>query len=258
MSKKALVTDYVHTDLIAGLESRGYYVDYNRTITLEEVAEVIADYDGVIINSKIVMDKAMIDKAPRLEWIARLGKREDNRGWELKGKTIGILGLGNTGSKLAHKLSSWELDLISYDKYKPDTSAMMPYVERVDLEDILRRADVISLHLPLTLETHHLVNEEFLQKCKSGVVILNTSRGKVIDTEALLASLESGHVKGACLDVFENEKPNTYSEAEANTYKKLFASGRLIVSPHVAGWTHESLARIASVILGKIDVKHKF
>ncbi len=308
-TKKALVTDYVHPSLIEGLESRGYTVDYNRLITIDEVKNIIAQYQGIIINSKIKMMPEMIDEAINLKWIGRLGSgleiidrpyaakngiavintpegnrnavaehvigmllsfannlkkgnrevkqkiwnRERNRGWELKGKTIGIIGLGNTGSKLAKKLSSWELELISYDKYKPDTSSEMPFVERVSLEDILNRSDVISLHLPYTTETYHMVDSGFLQKCKKNVIIVNTSRGSVVNTSDMVDALESGHLGGACLDVFENEKPNTYSKAESNTYKRLYACDNVEVSPHVAGWTHESLARIANVMLEKLD-----
>jgi len=307
--KKALVTDYVHPNLITELEDRGYVVDYDRSITLPQVATIIEQYDGIIVNSKIKMMPAMLDRASKLKWIGRLGSgleiidlpyakekgihvintpegnrnavaehamgmllalsnnllradrevrelqwyREQNRGWELMGKTVGIIGLGNTGSKLAMKLSSWELNIISYDKYKPDTTEQLPFVERVRLADILQRSDIISLHLPLTPETRHMVDAQFLQKCREGAVIINTSRGGVVDTLALVESLENGHLGGACLDVFENEKPNTYSKAESNTYKRLYACDNVILSPHVAGWTHESLARIAKVMVEKLD-----
>jgi len=308
-AKRALVTDYVHPQLIADLQERGYEVDYNRTITLAGVAKVIHLYHGIIVNSKIKMMPTMIDKATQLQWIGRLGsgleiidvdyatkkgikvmntpegnrnavaehavgmllnlannlskgdrevrkldwRREENRGWELKGKTVGIIGLGHTGSKLAKKLSSWELTILSYDKYKEDTADELPFVERVRLADILEHADIISLHLPLTHETTHMVDKSFLEKCKKGAIIVNTSRGAVVDTSALVQALESGHLGGACLDVFENEKPNTYSKAESNTYKRLYACEHVIVSPHVAGWTSESLARIAKVMIRKLD-----
>lgn len=312
MNKRALITDYVHPSLIDGLEARGYEVIYNRAITLDEVREVIHQYHGIVINSKAKMTKDMIDAAPQLEWIARLGSgleiidleyaaqknilvintpegnrnavaehamgmllalannlrkgdrevkdfvwnREQNRGWELKGKTVGIIGLGNTGSKLAKKLSSWELELIAYDKYKDDWQEEMPFVERVaTVEDLLKRADIISLHLPLTEETHHLVDASFLEKCKKGVVLINTSRGKVVDTAVLLQALQTEKVKGVCLDVFENEKVNTYTAEEKKMYETLFSFENVIVSPHVAGWTKESLLRITQVLLKKLESK---
>lgn len=307
--KRALVTDYVHPQLIADLETRGYLVDYDRSITLAQVQDCIQEYEGIIINSKIRMMPETIDKATQLLWIGRLGsgleivdldyadkkgihvintpegnrnavaehaigmmlslannlnkadrevrakqwRREQNRGWELMGKTVGIIGLGHTGSKFARKLSSWELSIISYDKYRGDTSKEMPYVQRVRLEDILQQADIISLHLPLTPETTHLVDAEFLQTCKKNAVLVNTSRGAVVDTLALVQALETGHLRGACLDVFENEKPNTYSKAESNTYERLYACDNVVLSPHVAGWTSESLARIAKVMVQKLD-----
>ena len=183
----------------------------------------------------------------------RVWNREQNRGWELKGKTLGIIGLGNTGSKLALKMSAWELDIISYDKYKPVDPLQEAFVRRVSLEDILSTADIISLHLPLTHETQHMVDAEFLQTCKKGAILINTSRGKVVDTTALVHALENSHLGGACLDVFENEKPNTYSKAESNTYDRLYARENVVLSPHVAGWTNESLRRIADVMLDKLD-----
>lgn len=309
MTRRVLITDYVHPSLKPSLEARGYTVDYNRTISLDEVKQVVDQYTGIVINSKIKMMSETMDSAPQLEWIARLGSgleiidlehaakkgihvintpegnrnavaehamgmllmlannlrqsdaqvramqwdRESNRGWELMGKTAGIVGLGNTGGKLAKKLSSWEVDIIAYDKYIGDTSLSFPYVERVELEELQKRADIISFHLPLTAETKHLVNDAFLTKCKDGVVLINTSRGKVIETQALIKGLESGKVKGACLDVFENEKTKTYTSEEKLMYQKLNAFSQVELSTHVAGWTDESLKRITNVLLVKLD-----
>ena len=307
--KKALVTDYVHTSLISGLEERGYEVDYDRTVDMSIMPLIIHKYEVVVINSKIKMFSEMIDKAENLRYICRLGSgleiidleyaaakgihlintpsgnnnavaehamgmllalsnnilrsdrevrdlqwnRELNRGWELKGKTIGIIGFGHTGSQFAKKMSSWELDVISYDKYRTEYGPEWSFVERVTLEDILERSDIISLHLPLTEEVLHLVDEEFISRCKDKVVIINTSRGKVIKTIDLVKALENGKVGGACLDVFENEKPHTYSLSESNTYNRLYAMHNTVLSPHVAGWTTESLQNIAKVILEKYD-----
>ena len=307
--KKALVTDYVHTSLISGLEERGYDVDYDRTVDMSIMPLIIHKYEVVVINSKIKMFSEMIDKAENLRYICRLGSgleiidleyaaakgihvintpsgnnnavaehamgmllalsnnilrsdrevrdlqwnRELNRGWELKGKTIGIIGFGHTGSQFAKKMSSWELDVISYDKYRTEYGPEWSFVERVTLEDILERSDIISLHLPLTEEVLHFVDEEFINRCKDKVVIINTSRGKVIKTIDLVKALENGKVGGACLDVFENEKPHTYSLSESNTYNRLYAMHNTVLSPHVAGWTTESLQNIAKVILEKYD-----
>ncbi|MFT6335967.1 MAG: D-3-phosphoglycerate dehydrogenase [Halioglobus sp.] len=197
-----------------------------------------------LANNIIQADKEVRD----FQW-----NRERNRGWELKGKTVGIIGFGHTGGQFAKKLSSWELDVISYDKYRDDYGAEWGFVERVALEDILNRSDIISLHLPLTEEVQHLVNEKFINRCKDKVIIINTSRGKVIKTIDLVKALENGKVGGACLDVFENEKPHTYSNSETNTYTRLNALHNTVLSPHVAGWTHESLENIAKVMLQKYD-----
>ncbi|MFT4533071.1 MAG: D-3-phosphoglycerate dehydrogenase [Saprospiraceae bacterium] len=307
--KKALITDYVHPSLISGLEARGYLVDYDTSVDMSSLPDLIHKYEVAVINSKIKMFPETIDKAENLKYLCRLGSgleiidleyaakkeihvintpsgnnnavaehamgmiltlannliqadrevrgfqwnRELNRGWELKGKTVGIIGFGHTGSQFAKKMSSWELDVISYDKYREDYGLEWDFVERVTLEDILNRSDIISLHLPLTKEVHHLVDEEFITRCKDKVMIINTSRGKVIKTIDLVKALENGKVGGACLDVFENEKPHTYSQSETNTYTRLYALHNTVLSPHVAGWTRESLENIANVMLQKYD-----
>lgn len=307
---KALITDYVHPSLIIGLEERGYAIDYDSSITMDTLPSIIHAYELVVINSKIKMFKDIIDKAPLLKYICRLGsgmeiidleyadqknihvintptgnnnavaehamgmllalsnnlmrsdrqvkqmiwEREENRGWELKGKTIGIIGFGHTGSQFAKKLSSWELNIISYDKYRENYGPDWDFVSRVALEDILKESDVISLHLPLTEETRNLVNWKFINSCKDKVIILNTSRGKVIKTLDLVEALEQGKVGGACLDVFENEKPHTFSLSETNTYTRLYSMENVVLSPHIAGWTIESLEKIAHVTLTKLDL----
>ena len=181
-------------------------------------------------------------------------RREANRGWELRGKTIGIIGFGHTGSQLAKKLSSWELNVLSYDKYRIHYGDEWNFVKRVNLEDILKESDIISLHLPLTEETRNLVDQRFINNCKDKVILINTSRGKILNTKHLVEALEKGKVGGACLDVFENEKPHTYSQSEINTLTRLYALDNVVLSPHIAGWTKESLERIAQIILEKLDM----
>ena len=114
-------------------------------------------------------------------------------------------------------------------------------------------ADIISLHVQLTNETAEMVNEAFLSKCKKGVILINTSRGGVVDTAALIQALENGQVSGACLDVFHNEKPHTFSSEEDRLFDRLYAMDNVVLTPHVAGWTHESLYKIAQVLLSKIN-----
>jgi len=178
--------------------------------------------------------------------------RERNRGVELGGKTLGIIGFGNTGQALAKKLSTWDVKLLVYDKYATILPSDWPNAEIVEIDDICQRSDILSLHLPLTDETFHFVNHEFLQKCKKSLILINTSRGQVVHTESLIAALESGHLLGACLDVFENEKVETYNQIEKDMYTRLFNFQQVVVTPHIAGWTKESLWKIAHHCYRKI------
>lgn len=178
--------------------------------------------------------------------------REANRGVELEGKTIGVIGYGQMGSSFVSKLSSWELEVLIFDKYKPLNFEKGSNLRAVSLEDILNQSDFISLHLPYNDETHHLVDFSFLEKCKTGVVIVNSSRGAIVDTAALVECLESDKVGGACLDVYENEKPNTYTQEERALYGRLYDMDQVVLTPHIAGWTKESLFKIADTIVRKV------
>jgi D-3-phosphoglycerate dehydrogenase len=308
MQPKVLITDAAHELLMEGLARMGYACDYWPDITPQETKDGIAAYEGLVINSKILVDKAFLDKAERLRFVARLGsgmeivdkayaatkgvivlsspegnrnavaeqalgmllalannllvadaevrqkiwQREKNRGFEIMGKTIGIVGFGHTGSTFAKKLTGMEMHVLAYDKYKQDYTASFPYVEETSLSHLQAEADIISFHLPLTAETRALVDTAFLANCKKGAIVINTSRGQVVQTQALVDALESGQVGGACLDVFENEKPPTFSAEEDALFKRLYAFENVVLSPHIAGWTHESKRRMAEVLLEKI------
>lgn len=168
------------------------------------------------------------------------------------GKTVGIIGFGHTGSAFSKKLSSMGVKILAYDKYKKNYTADYSYVEETDMESIFTQADIISFHLPLTEETKHLVDLSFINKCKTGVILINTSRGNVIKTTTLVDGLGSGLIKGACLDVFENEKPNSYTKEEHHLFEQLFSFENIVVSPHIAGWTVDSKRRLAAILLNKI------
>jgi len=176
--------------------------------------------------------------------------RESNRGLELEGRTIGIIGYGNTGSQLAKKLSCWDMNILAYDKYRSGFGAQV--IVEADMNEIFKKADIISFHLPLTDETSGLVDKTFLDRIQKEVFIINTSRGQVINTEALMDGLASGKIRGACLDVFENEKVDTYTREEKEMYERLYTYDNVILSPHVAGWTQESLFKIAATLIEKI------
>ena len=287
----------------------GWRCDYLPDITPEETRAAIASYEGLVINSKIWVDRGFLDAAERLRFVARLGsgmeivdreyaaekgvhvwsspegnrnavaeqalgmllalanhlpradrevrqniwQREANRGWELKGKIIGIVGFGHTGSQFARKLAGMEMEVLGYDKYKPSGfAAQMEWVRETDLSEIQARADIISLHLPPTDETKGIVDKAFIERCRPGVVLINTSRGKCVRTGDLVEALEAGQVGGACLDVFENEKPQTFTETEKSLYDRLHRLENVVLSPHVAGWTFESKRLLAEILLNKI------
>ncbi len=176
--------------------------------------------------------------------------REENRGYELKGKTLGIIGYGNTGRALAKKLSGFEMRVIAYDKYLSNFSDT--YAEEVSIERIQREADIISLHVPLTSETSHMINRHFFDTLSKKPFLINTSRGKVIKTSELIEAIKSGRVLGVALDVLENERINSLSEEEKNEINWLKASDKVVLSSHIAGWTFESYERISEVLVQKM------
>jgi D-3-phosphoglycerate dehydrogenase len=174
---------------------------------------------------------------------AGIWNREANRGWELQGKTIGIIGYGNMGKSLAKKLQGFDMNILAYDKYVPATHP---------LEDIFEQADILSLHIPLTPETHEMVNEEFIANFKKPIVLVNSSRGAICSLDAILRALQTGKIKGLALDVLPNEQVAKWSDAEKARFTAIAAFPYSIFSPHVAGWTQESYWKINEVLLEKI------
>ncbi len=182
-------------------------------------------------------------------------KREENRGTELQGKTVGIIGFGNMGSAFAEKLRGFGVKILAYDKYITLDTLLFPYVTQTSLETIFEEADILSLHVPLTSETKYIVNDHFLQQFIKPVYLINTSRGKVVATSALVNQIKSGRVIGACLDVLEYESISFEQLAHADMpepFKYLVNSEKVILSPHIGGWTHESNEKIARVLAEKI------
>ena len=172
--------------------------------------------------------------------------REKNRGIELSGKTIGIIGFGNTGSSFAKILENFNVKILAYDKYKEK------YKFQSNLDEVLELSDIISLHIPLTEETKYLVNENFIDKAKKPFYIINTSRGQCVETKALIKGLKDQKILGACLDVFEQEKNSFEKIGENADLKYLIESNNTILTPHVAGWTFESNYKIAETLSKKI------
>ena len=306
-----LITDKVHSLLVEGLRDLGHIVTYDTAITLEVLPQYLDSLDGIIINSKILMDQKMIDLGAKLRFIARLGsgmeiidvpyarskgiqvintpdgncdavaehaigmmlafannlikanaevkdfdwRREENRGFELGGKTIGIIGMGHTGCALARKLKGFEMNILAVDKYKTKEQYYRgcEHVVVSSLEEVLQKADIISFHLPLSSETKHYADKSFFERATKNPLIINTSRGNVINTSELLKALEQQTIRGACLDVFENEKPQNFSDEEKDLYQRLYKMENTILSPHIAGWTIESLEKIAQLTLDRIQ-----
>lgn len=185
----------------------------------------------------------------------RTGKwlREENRGIEIGGKTIGIIGYGNTGSSFAKKLSGFDVNILAYDKYKKNFSN--DFVKESSLEEIFEKADILSLHIPLTEETNYFVNQTFINSFKKNIYIINTARGKCVNTNDLAKSIENRKVLGACLDVLEYEAVSFESVDFFNLplpMQFLLRSDKVILTPHIAGWTKESNVKIAEVLAGKI------
>jgi D-3-phosphoglycerate dehydrogenase len=306
--RKVLITAKVHPYLVDYLTEKGYQVLYYPAISYDEVYQNVHGCVGLIVTTRIKVDAGILDNAPRLQWIGRLGsgmemidvayathkgircvsspegncdavgehvvgsllslfgnivksnlqlreniwEREKNRGIELKGKTVGIIGYGHTGSAVAHKLQGFECNILAYDKYKTDFGSES--VQEVPLEELYRQADIISVHLPLTDETHHMVDDAFLRSFTGPLYVVNTSRGKIIHTADLIDNLKSGHVTGACLDVLENEKLDTLDETERAQFDYLLHSDHVILTPHIAGYSQEAAYKTAHIVLKKLGI----
>lgn len=195
---------------------------------------------------------ALINKFNIADAEIRDGKwlREENRGYELKGKTVGIIGYGHMGQSFARKLSGFEVNVIAYDKYKTGFSDQ--YAREVSMEEIVKYSDVLSLHVPLTHETQHLVDEEYLFHFKKPIFFINTSRGKTAKVRAVLDAISKGKIIAAGLDVLEVEKFPALAEQE--WFEDLKRSGKVLLTPHVAGWTFESYRKISEVLAEKLPV----
>lgn len=180
-------------------------------------------------------------------------KREANRGIEIMGKTVGVIGYGNTGSAFAKRLSGFDCQILAYDKYKKGFASSN--VKESRLADIYTQADIVSLHVPLTSETKFMVDKKFISSFQKPVFLINTSRGPVVKTSALVAALESGKILAAALDVLEYEATSfeqIYEKNLPSDFHYLINSDNVLLSPHIAGWTFESNIKLSEILANKI------
>lgn len=305
-SMRILLLDKNHPLITEQLLAKNCTLEEDFTSSYDEVCSKIENYDGVIIRSRIPLDKNFLEKAKNLKFIARVGAgmenidipvaeilgiqlinspegnrdsvaehvvgmllilmnrlfiasqevkngiwlREENRGDELLGKTVGLIGYGNMGKATAKRLSGFGCKVIFHD-ILPNLSDK--YATQVSLDELKEKAEVLSLHIPLTSETHYLIDSTFIAEMKNEFYFVNTARGKNVQTKSLVDAIESGKVKGACLDVLEYEKSSFENiESENDTLQYLLNSEKAIVTPHIAGWTHQSKEKLAQVIVDKI------
>ncbi|MFN3488819.1 MAG: NAD(P)-dependent oxidoreductase [Emticicia sp.] len=178
-------------------------------------------------------------------------QREKNRGFELSGKTVGIIGYGNNGSETAKRFKAFGCKILAFDTFKKGFSDEI--VEESTIERIFEEVDILSLHIPLTSESNKMVNADFLSKFTKNIVLINAARGEIVSLKDLSESIENGKVRGACLDVLENEKLQKLTDEQKVVFEKLAASERVIFTPHIAGWTFESYIKINEVLIEKIS-----
>lgn len=301
--------DQNHPVLWSELDALGYNNTEGYRLNRQEILSIIQDYDGVVIRSRILIDRVFLDAAKNLKFIARVGagldaididyaaekgvllisapegnstavgehalglllsllnnlnradrqlrqglwQREANRGHELSGQTVGIIGYGNMGKAFAKTLCGFDCRVICYD-IEPGVGD--ENARQVSLDEFFAQAQVLSLHTPLTPETESMVNADFINSFTHNIYLINTARGRSVVTADLVQALKTGKVLGAGLDVLEYEHSsfeNLMSQRPPEALETLMKMDNVILSPHIAGWTHESKEKLARVTVAKIQ-----
>lgn len=306
MQNRILIVDPVHEVLLDTLTAKGCICDYQPNMKRKELIDTIAAYEGLVIRTKTSVDREVINAAPNLKFIGRVGAgmdnvdevyattkqiacfnapegnrdavaehaiglilallnnipkghaeitkgiwdREGNRGVELGGKTIGIIGYGNAGQALAKKLSAFDVKVLAYDKYLKNFENK--FANESFLQQICDEASILSLHVPLTMETKGYYNKAFFESFAKPIYLVNTSRGEVLPLTDVIELLDKGKLLGVALDVLENEKLASYNPIEQEQLRNLLSRANVILSPHVAGWTVESYRKLSGVLAEKI------
>lgn len=233
----------------AGLDNIDLFETEKRQITCINAGEANSD---AVAEQSLAMLLMLLNNLIRANQQVKAGiwQREANRGIELAGKTVAIIGYGNTGSAFASKLSAMKVKVLAYDKYRSNFGNS--FVQECSWNEIFEAADILSFHVPLTKETAYYFNSSLLNQFKKNIFLLNLSRGKVVNTKDLLVGLNQGKILGAALDVLENEQLNLLNTEEKNLFKQLCEHENVILSPHIGGWTQESYVKISQVLLDKL------
>ncbi|WP_185864253.1 NAD(P)-dependent oxidoreductase [Blattabacterium cuenoti] len=308
MIKRILILEKGHSFIIYKLKKKGFICDENFYSSPKEIN--LSVYDGVILRSRIKIDKYFINKAIKLKFIARIGSgienidikyinkkgitlisspegnkdavaehaigmllcimnniivsnreilkgkwnREKNRGTEIMGKTVGIIGYGNTGKSFAKKISGFDTkETLCYD-ILPNVGNI--YAKQVNMNIIFKKSDILSLHVPYTPMTKYMINYNFIKKFNKPFYLINTSRGKCLITNHIIKALKNGKIYGACLDVLEYENFSFENIFYEKKYRKdifyLINSKKIILTPHIAGYTKESKYKMDKKIIEKI------